>query len=105
MFIRTALLSLSALVAAKELPKDEILAANLYDSGIRHANNVALKKVIIYMADLVPQLGAYIHIRNTGQYRKLQAHTSRRSTLRSRRKLSASTGLRRLATMSSVAAT
>lgn len=45
MFIRSALLSLSALVAAKELPKDEIKAAKLYDTGIRHANNMALKKV------------------------------------------------------------
>tara|TARA_R110002003_G_scaffold232_8_gene16759 strand:+ start:1847 stop:1984 length:138 start_codon:yes stop_codon:yes gene_type:complete len=45
MFLRSALLSLSALAAAKEMPKDEIKAAELYDSGIRHANNVALKKV------------------------------------------------------------
>ncbi|CAO2654961.1 Nn.00g116940.m01.CDS01 [Neocucurbitaria sp. VM-36] len=44
MFIRAALLSLSALAAAKEMPKDEIKAAELYDTGIRHANNVALKK-------------------------------------------------------------
>jgi hypothetical protein len=45
MFLRTAFLSLSALVAAKEMPKDEVKAAKLYDSGIRHANNIALKKV------------------------------------------------------------
>lgn len=45
MFIRNALLSLSALAAAKEMPKDEIKAAKLYDTGIRHANNMALKKV------------------------------------------------------------
>ena len=45
MFVRTALLSLTALAAAKELPKDEVRGAQLYDSGIRHANNVALKKV------------------------------------------------------------
>ncbi|KAA8627598.1 hypothetical protein PtrSN002B_007754 [Pyrenophora tritici-repentis] len=44
MFLRTALLSLSALAAAKEMPKDDFKAAELYDSGIRHANNVALKK-------------------------------------------------------------
>jgi len=44
MFIRSALLSLSALAAAKEMPKDEIKAAQLYDTGIRHMNNVALKK-------------------------------------------------------------
>ncbi|KAL5117866.1 hypothetical protein ACEQ8H_004184 [Pleosporales sp. CAS-2024a] len=43
MFLRTALLSLSALAAAKELPKDEIKAAKLYDTGIRHANNMAIK--------------------------------------------------------------
>lgn len=45
MYLRTALLSLSALAAAKEMPKDEFRAAQLYDSGIRHENNVALKKV------------------------------------------------------------
>ncbi|KAL5390657.1 hypothetical protein DPSP01_001731 [Paraphaeosphaeria sporulosa] len=44
MFVRTVLLSLSALAAAKELPKDEVKAAQLYDSGIKHANNVALKR-------------------------------------------------------------
>ncbi|KAI4670835.1 uncharacterized protein J4E88_009587 [Alternaria novae-zelandiae] len=44
MYLRTALLSLSALAAAKEMPKDEFRAAQLYDSGIRHENNVALKK-------------------------------------------------------------
>lgn len=46
MHLRSALLSLAALAAAKEIPKDEVKAAKLYDSGIRHANNVALKKVI-----------------------------------------------------------
>ena len=45
MFLRTALLSLSALAVAKEMPKDEFRAAQLYDSGIRHENNMALKKV------------------------------------------------------------
>jgi hypothetical protein len=45
MFLKSAILSLSALAAARELPKDEIKAAQLYDSGIKHANNVALKKV------------------------------------------------------------
>lgn len=45
MFLHTALLSLSALAVAKEMPKDEYKAAKLYDSGIRHENNVALKKV------------------------------------------------------------
>ncbi|KAL6710360.1 hypothetical protein ACN47E_009306 [Coniothyrium glycines] len=44
MYIRSALLSLAALAAAKEMPKDEEKAARLFDSGIRHANNVALKK-------------------------------------------------------------
>jgi hypothetical protein len=46
MFVRTALLSLTALAAARELPKDEVKGAQLYDSGIKHANNVALKRVI-----------------------------------------------------------
>jgi hypothetical protein len=45
MFLRTALLTFSALAAAKEMPKDDFKAAELYDSGVRHANNVALKKV------------------------------------------------------------
>jgi hypothetical protein len=45
MFLRSALLSLSALAAAKEMPKDEMKAAKLYDSGIRHMNNIALKEV------------------------------------------------------------
>ena len=45
MFMRTALLSLSALAVAKELPKDEVKGAKLYDSGIKHENNVALKRV------------------------------------------------------------
>jgi hypothetical protein len=45
MYLKTALLSLAAIAAAKEVPKDEIKASKLYDSGIRHANNVALKRV------------------------------------------------------------
>jgi len=43
--MRAALLSLPAFVAAKELPKDETKAAKLYDSGIKHMNNIALKMV------------------------------------------------------------
>jgi hypothetical protein len=45
MFFKSALFSLAAVVAAKEMPKDEVLGAQLYDSGIRHANNMALKHV------------------------------------------------------------
>lgn len=45
MYIQTALLSLAALGAAKEVAKDEVKAAKLYDSGIRHMNNIALKMV------------------------------------------------------------
>jgi hypothetical protein len=45
MFLRTAVLSLAALAAAKEMPKDEFKAAELFDSGIRHENNKALKLV------------------------------------------------------------
>lgn len=52
MFIRSILISLAALVAAKEMPKDEVKAAQLFDSGIRHENNKALK--------LVSQLSALI---------------------------------------------
>jgi hypothetical protein len=47
MFRRAALLSLAALAAAKEMPKDEFKAAQLFDSGIRHENNKALKLVSI----------------------------------------------------------
>ena len=47
MFLRSIFLSLSAIAAAKELPKDEVKGAQLYDSGIRHANNLALKEVIM----------------------------------------------------------
>lgn len=43
MYMRATLLSLAALAAAKEMPKDEIKAAKLYDSGLKHANNMALK--------------------------------------------------------------
>ena len=56
MFRRAAILSLAALAAAKEMPKDEFRAAELrslrqhhglrlFDSGIRHENNKALKLV------------------------------------------------------------
>jgi hypothetical protein len=45
MFRRAALLSLAALAASKEMPKDEFKAAELFDSGIRHENNKALKLV------------------------------------------------------------
>jgi hypothetical protein len=45
MFIRSAILSFAALAGAREVPKDEIKAAKLYDSGIKHMNNVALKMV------------------------------------------------------------
>jgi len=44
MYLRSTLLSLSALAVARELPKDEFKAAQLYDSGIRHQNNVGLKQ-------------------------------------------------------------
>jgi hypothetical protein len=43
MFIRSAVLSIAALAGAREIAKDEIKAAKLYDSGIKHMNNVALK--------------------------------------------------------------
>lgn len=45
MYLRSTLLSLSALVAAKEVAKDQVKAAKLYDSGIKHQNNIALKMV------------------------------------------------------------
>lgn len=45
MYIRSTLLSLSALAAAKEMAKDQVKAAQLYDTGIRHQNNIALKMV------------------------------------------------------------
>lgn len=103
MFIRSALLSLSALAAAKEMPKDEIKAAELYDSGIRHANNVALKKVALPRSYAT---GRGLHsLRNIGRYRRLRVPTTRRSMLRSRRGWSAETEPPSRAVMSSVAAT
>lgn len=36
--------SLPALAAAKELPKDQVKAAKIYDTGIKHMNNIALKE-------------------------------------------------------------
>lgn len=45
MFIRSAILSFAALAGAREMAKDEIKAAKLYDSGIKHMNNIALKMV------------------------------------------------------------
>lgn len=46
MFVRGALLSLSALAAAREMSKDTVKAAKLYDSGIKHMNNIALKEEV-----------------------------------------------------------
>lgn len=54
MYLRTALLSLSALAVAKELPKDEEKGARLYDSGIMHQNNIALKEVWRFLPARVP---------------------------------------------------
>jgi hypothetical protein len=65
MFIRSALLSLSALAAAKELPKDELMAAKLYDSGIRHANNMAIKHEHWAIQEAA---GAY----NSAQYKEIK---------------------------------
>lgn len=45
MLVKGALLSLAAIAGAREMAKDEVKAAKLYDSGIRHANNMALKMV------------------------------------------------------------
>ena len=36
MYIQTALLSIAALAGAKQVAKDQVKAAKLYDSGIRH---------------------------------------------------------------------
>jgi hypothetical protein len=47
MFVQSVLLSLSALAGAREIAKNQAKAASLYDSGVRHANNVALKQVRI----------------------------------------------------------
>ncbi|KAF1993512.1 hypothetical protein P154DRAFT_449993 [Amniculicola lignicola CBS 123094] len=44
MFVQSVLLSLSALAGAREIAKNQFKAASLYDSGVRHANNVALKQ-------------------------------------------------------------
>jgi hypothetical protein len=45
MHFQGVLFSLATVAVAKELSKDQVKAAKLYDSGIRHANNVALKLV------------------------------------------------------------
>jgi len=61
MFIRSAILSFAALAGAREVPKDEIKAAKLYDSGIKHMNNVALKMVCrIVKMFLTPNLIVYL---------------------------------------------
>lgn len=86
MFIRSALLLLSVLAAAKEMPKDEIKAAQLYDTGIRHMNNVALKKARFDSKRFVLRLKADIQARNTGPFRKLLVYTPQLSTPRSKRK-------------------
>jgi hypothetical protein len=104
MFLRTALLSLSALAAAKEMPKDEVKAAQLYDTGIRHANNIALKKVAIAQL-MVPIFTSNGDDRNTGQSRRRQEHTFRHSMRRSRTRSSVSTGLQSQAQTRSGAAT
>ncbi|KAF2010234.1 hypothetical protein BU24DRAFT_437022 [Aaosphaeria arxii CBS 175.79] len=43
MYVQTAVLSLAALATAKQVAKDQVKAAKLYDSGIKHMNNIALK--------------------------------------------------------------
>jgi hypothetical protein len=60
MHFKTALLSLAAVAAAKEVSKDEIKANKLYDSGIRHANNVALKRVGVPHCCIPRELGTDI---------------------------------------------
>lgn len=42
-----SLVASAALIAAKELPKNEELAAELYDSGVMHETNMANKLVRI----------------------------------------------------------
>jgi hypothetical protein len=80
MFVRAVLLSLSALAAARELPKDEVKAAQLYDSGIKHANNVALKRVL--PNNCMSSLSTDIS-RNLGRSTRQLASTHLSSTLRS----------------------
>ncbi|KAF2645194.1 hypothetical protein P280DRAFT_495159 [Massarina eburnea CBS 473.64] len=67
MFIRSALLSLSALAVAKELPKDEVKAAELYDSGVRHNNIMSLKQETFARQEAV---GAY----DSKQYAEIAEH-------------------------------
>jgi hypothetical protein len=91
MFLRSALLSLSALAAAKEMPKDEVKGAKLYDTGIRHANNMALKHVSLP----APQYERTLNYdyRSIGPFRRQPVPTSHRSTPKSRTRSSASTVL------------
>ncbi|KAF2738949.1 hypothetical protein EJ04DRAFT_573394 [Polyplosphaeria fusca] len=44
MYLTTTILSLSALAGARQMAKDEVKAAKLYDSGIRHMNIIGLKE-------------------------------------------------------------
>ena len=78
MFIRSAILSLAALAAAKEMPKDEFRAAELFDSGIRHENNKALK--LVNTALMFDMYCAKICHRKPGLRRKLLEFMLRLST-------------------------
>jgi hypothetical protein len=94
-FLRTAFLTFSALAAAKEMPKDDFKAAELYDSGIRHANNVALKKVSCtpWFPHRPHPLRANTDYRKLGPGRRLLALTIQLSTQRSRTRSNVLTGL------------
>jgi hypothetical protein len=93
MFLRSAILSLAALAAAKEMPKDEFRAAELFDSGIRHENNKALKLVIATI--LYGRYDANLVSRKPGLHRKLLESMPQHSTLSSHPLLTAPMELRR----------
>lgn len=78
MFLRSAILSLAALAAAKEMPKDEFKAAQLFDSGVRHENNKALKLVGNGSPEHV--LGTDRRYRKHGLRKKLPESTLQLST-------------------------
>ena len=97
MFFRSAVLSFAALAGARELPKDEVRGKQLYDSGIKHMNNIALKMVRMntttdqryllmwVIGDIQPRTGSRrLRLRAIRRNRRLHALHQRHRHLRKR---------------------
>jgi hypothetical protein len=82
MYFATAVLSLSALVGARQMAKDQVKAAKLYDSGVRHRNILSLKEVCI--ESMVCIVWALISSRSRGATAAQLASMIPRSILKSR---------------------